>query len=115
MPKIIEEIKHVVDHTIPEIDEVKNDLYPRIIYTVLLLRNFFVAAAVVLFAISFFVNEGYNIFKSVGYFCGAAAYIFELLAATHCFRNKVPHNEMFMIYCFGPLYLLMGFGYIFLF
>lgn len=43
---------------------------------------------------------------------GAAAYVFECLLLTDCFKTKVPHKEMFMVYCLGPLYLIMGLGYI---
>jgi len=113
MPKIIEQIKHTVDITIPDKEELTHGLHPRIDYFLLVLRNIFVAAAVILFIAAFFAQEWQNIFKAVGYFCGAGAYIFECLAVTDCFQTKVPHTEMFMVYCFGPLYLLMGFGYIF--
>jgi hypothetical protein len=51
--------------------------------------------------------------RAIGYFAGAGAYVCECLAITDCFQKKVPHTEMFMVYCFGPLYILMGFGYIF--
>ena len=50
--------------------------------------------------------------KGVAYFCGAGAYVFECLLLTDCFKTKVPHKEMFMVYCLGPLYLIMGLGYI---
>lgn len=112
MPKIIEQIKHTVDITIPDREELTHGLHPKIDYLLLVLRNIFVAAAVILFISAFFVGSIQNIIKAVGYFCGAAAYIFECLAVTDCFQTKVPHTEMFMVYCFGPLYLLMGFGYI---
>lgn len=31
---------------------------------------------------------------------------------TDCFRRKLDHAELFMAYCFGPLYILMGLSYI---
>ena len=113
MPKLIEQIKHTVDATIPDKEELTHGLHPKIDYALLVLRNFFVAAAVILFIISFIPHDSRNIFKAIAYFCGAAAYLFECLAVTDCFQTKVPHTEMFMVYCFGPLYLIMVFNYIF--
>ena len=113
MPKIIEEIKHVVDYTIPEKEEIQQLHNPKVGYMLILLRNILSVFAVVLFVISLFADGLHSVFKSVGYFCGAGAYVFECLAATDCFKTKVPHTEMFMIYCFGPLYVLLGFSYIF--
>lgn len=113
MPKLIEQIKHTVDATIPDKEELTHGLHPKIDYALLVLRNFFVAAAVILFIISFIPHDSHNIFKAIAYFCGAAAYLFECLAVTDCFQTKVPHTEMFMVYCFGPLYILMGLSYIF--
>ena len=114
MSKLGEQIKHAVDVTIPDKEELTHGLHPKIDYALLILRNVFVAVAVILFIVSFFSGEAQNIIKAVGYFCGAAAYIFECLAVTDCFMTKVPHTEMFMVYCFGPLYIMMGLGYIFL-
>ena len=113
MPKLIEQIKHTVDATIPDKEELTHGLHPKIDYALLVLRNFFVAVAVILFIISFIPHDSHNIFKAIAYFCGAAAYLFECLAVTDCFQTKVPHTEMFMVYCFGPLYILMGLSYIF--
>ena len=107
---LLEEIKHVVDATIPDMEELTHGLHPKIDYALLVLRNIFVAAAVVLFLLSIFFHL--NILKAVAYFSGAAAYIFECLAVTDCFQTKVPHTEMFMVYCFGPLYILLGLNYI---
>lgn len=114
MSKIIEQIKHTVDVTIPDKEELTHGLHPKIDYILLVLRNLFVAAAAVLFLLSFFFHDNQNIFKAIAYFCGTGAYVFECLAVTDCFQTKVPHTEMFMVYCFGPLYLLMGLSYIFL-
>ncbi len=114
MSKIVEEIKHVVDVTIPEKEELTQGLHPKVDYALLIMRNVLVGAATVLFLLSFATHEVGNLLKGIAYFCGAAAYIFECLAVTDCFLKKVPHTEMFMVYCFGPLYLLMGLGYIFL-
>ena len=48
----------------------------------------------------------------MGYLFGAIAYICEIMVLTDCFKVKIPHNELFMPYCFGPLYLIMGVGYL---
>ena len=49
---------------------------------------------------------------TLGYLFGAIAYICEIMVLTDCFKVKIPHNELFMPYCFGPLYLIMGVGYL---
>jgi hypothetical protein len=113
MSNLLENIKHTVDATIPDKEELTHGLHPKIDYIFLILRNVFVGAAAVLFLVSFFFRGAYNILKGIGYFCGALAYVFECLAVTDCFQTKVPHTEMFMVYCFGPLYILMGLGYLF--
>lgn len=113
MAKLLEGSKYTVDATTPDKEELTHGLHPKIDYVLLVLRNLFVTIAVLFFVASFFWHSAYNILRSVGYFAGALAYIFECLAVTDCFQTKVPHTEMFMVYCFGPLYILMGFGYIF--
>lgn len=113
MSNILENIKHPVDATIPDKEELTHGLHPKVDYAFLVLRNVFVAIAVMLFLTSFVWHSAYNILKAAGYFSGSLAYIFECLAVTDCFQTKVPHTEMFMVYCFGPLYILMGLGYMF--
>ena len=46
------------------------------------------------------------------YFLGAGAYFAEILVLTDGFRQKVPRKELFMAYCFGPLYILLGLSYL---
>ncbi len=113
MPKLLETIKHTVDVTIPDKEELPHGLHPKADYILLVLRNVFVGLAVVFFVTSFFWHSAYHVLKAIGYFAGAGAYVMECLAVTDCFQTKVPHTEMFMVYCFGPLYILMGLGYIF--
>ena len=114
MPKLLKKLKRTVDVTIPEMEELTHGQHPKIDYWLLVLRNLFVGLAVIFFVAALFVKNGpHNVLKAVGYFVGAAAYVFECLAVTDCFQTKVPHTEMFMVYCFGPLYLLLGFDYIF--
>lgn len=112
MSKLLEEIKHTVDETIPEVQDLPNMHHPKIDYIVLLLRNILVAIAAILFVVSLFTHGASNILKAIAYFCGAIAYLFECMALTDCFTTKVEHHELFMVYCFGPLYLLMGINYI---
>lgn len=114
MSKLMEEIKHTVDITIPEKEDLPKMVHPKIDYVVLILRNVFVAFAAILFILTFFLTGVTGILKSVAYFCGAAAYLFECLALTDCFRTKVEHHELFMVYCFGPLYILMGLSHLFM-
>ncbi len=113
MSDLFEEIKHTVDATIPDRDELIHEEHPKLDYAMLLVRNCLVAVAAVLFILSFFFEDIYHILKAIAYFCGAGAYVFECLLLTDCFKTKVPHKELFMVYCLGPLYIIMGLGYIF--
>ena len=112
MSKLIEQVKHTIDVTSPDADELIHSTHRKLDYLMLLARNLMVGAAALLFIGSFFFDEIYNILKAIAYFCGAIAYLLELLLLTDCFKTKVPHKEMFMVYCLGPLYLLMGLNYI---
>ncbi|MBR2616142.1 MAG: hypothetical protein IKC69_05635 [Clostridia bacterium] len=114
MSKLLEQIKHTVDATIPDREELPHKIHPKLDYALLVSRNLFVLFAVILFLSAMVFRDAYSVLKAVAYFFGAGAYVFECLAATDCFQTKVPHTEMFMIYCFGPLYILMGFSYLFL-
>ncbi len=112
MSKFLKQFKHTIDVTSPDADELIHSTHRKLDYAMLLARNLLVAIAAVLFISSFFFEEIYNVLKAIAYFCGAGAYVFELLLLTDCFKTKVPHKEMFMVYCLGPLYLLMGLNYI---
>ncbi len=112
MPKFLKRIKRVLDKTIPDRKELVHKEHPRLDYIMLLMRNMFVALATVFFILAFFFDDYYHVLKAVGYFFGASAYVFECLLLTDCFKTKVPHEEMFMVYCLGPLYIIMGLGYI---
>ena len=52
-------------------------LHPKIDYILLVLRNLFTAVAVLFFLGSLFPHDAHNIFKAIGYFAGAAAYILQ--------------------------------------
>lgn len=114
MSKISVHLKHTLEITVPEMEEISDGLHPLIDFTLLLLRNIFVAVAAILFMIEIFLHGGHNVLKAIAYLCGGIAYAFECLGVTDCFMKKVPHSEMFMVYCFGPLYILMGLTYILL-
>lgn len=78
----------------------------------LFLRNAFVVVATILFLISIFIGHSSGVLKFIAYLCGAAAYFCEYLHLTQFFRHKPPHNEVFMVYCFAPLYFLLGLSYL---
>ena len=112
MGKVFEKVKSKVEITMPDKAELVSENHRYRDYTMLYARNILAALAAIFFVLSFFFADIYHIFKSIGYFSGAAAYVFELLLLTNCFKTKVPIQEAFMVYCMGPLYLLMGIGYI---
>lgn len=74
------------------------------------IRNGMVVLAVLLFLVS--LAPRYAALRAVGYLFGALAYICEIFVLTDCFKVKLTRNELFMPYCFGPLYLIMGVGYL---
>ncbi len=74
-------------------------------------RNIMAGMAAVLFLASFALEEVHLLLRGIGYFCGAGAYFSEILALTDGFSKKIPKHELFMAFCFGPLYLLMGLSY----
>ena len=53
MPKLIEQIKHTVDATIPDKEELTHGLHPKIDYVLLVFRNLFVVLAVIFFITRF--------------------------------------------------------------
>ncbi len=111
MNKVLKKVKKTVDKTIPDKKELTHPDHPRLDYIMLVVRNLMVMSAVLLFVLSFFFDDAHHTLRGIAYFCGAGAYGFECLLITDCFKVKVPHEEMFMIYCFGPLYMLLGIGY----
>ena len=122
----MEELIHEVEDVIHDVEDAIHDVYEGLSeeelishshhktaeHYILIIRNVAVALAVVLFAISLFHFEGNNILKAIAYFLGAAAYFSEILLLTDCFSERVPHQEMFMAYCFGPMYILLGLSYL---
>ncbi|MDD6478578.1 MAG: hypothetical protein PUF48_02030 [Oscillospiraceae bacterium] len=99
MPKLLENLKQTAFAIIPDREDLAKAVHPRLDFLLLVLRNIFVGASVLFFVAALFIQNGpHNVLKVVGYFAGAAAYIFECLAVTDCFQTKVRHTEMFMVY-----------------
>ena len=81
-------------------------------HILLIARNFAAGAAAVLFLASFALADIHKLLRAAAYFLGAGAYFAEILVLTNGFRRKVPRKELFMAYCFGPLYILLGLSYL---
>jgi len=121
-----EDVVHGVEEVIHEVEDVIHDVYIGLSeeelishshhktaeHYILIIRNVAVGLAVVLFAVSLVHFHGSNILKAIAYFLGAIAYFSEILLLTDCFSETVPHQEMFMAYCFGPMYILLGLSYL---
>ena len=56
MSDLLEQIKHTVDATIPDKDELVHEGHKKRDYIMLILRNVFVGVAAVLFILSFFFD-----------------------------------------------------------
>jgi len=120
MSDVFHEVEEVVEDVIHEFADAMHDEeesvahshHPKLEHWILLGRNISVSIAVVLFAISLFHIPFASLLKGIAYFLGAAAYFGEILLMTDCFSQNVPHQEMFMAYCFGPMYILLGLSYL---
>jgi len=109
----MEEAIHEVYETLTEEEElISHSHHKKLEHLILRIRNVAVLLAALLFLLSLFHIPGSNIMKGVAYFLGAGAYFSEILLLTDCFSTKVPHQEMFMAYCFGPMYILLGLSYL---
>ena len=104
MAKLLEEWKEDLVEALTEHDLLLGSKHQKIEHAVLLVRNIAVGAALVLFIAS--------LLHGIAYFFGAAAYFCEIVLLTDCFTAKVPHKELFMAYCFGPMYILLGLSYL---
>lgn len=76
------------------------------------IRNVCVGISTLLFILSFFLHDCHTLLRGIAYFSGAGAYFAEFGILTDSFSRKVPSRELFMAYCFGPLYILMGLAYL---
>lgn len=75
-------------------------------------RNIAVIIASMLFILSIFIVPHEFLLRGLGYLFGAIAYFLEFLILTDNFTEKVPKRELFMVYCFGPLYVVMCVTYL---
>ena len=92
---------------------ISHSRHPELERLFLTLRNIAAGLAVLMFTFSLLTDLPiYTKLKAIGYFFGAAAYLFEMALLTDCFTEEMDHKEMFMAYCFGPLYVLMGISYL---
>ena len=106
-------IKVTLISMLDEDELISHSRHPQLERFFLTLRNIAAALAVFVFLLSLLTDLPiYTKLKAVGYFFGAAAYLFEMALLTDCFTEEVDHKEMFMAYCFGPLYVLMGISYL---
>ncbi len=119
MPNTLRKIEQEIGETIHDVYEglseeelLRRSRHKELEHVILYIRNVAVVLAVLLFAISLFFVGPVGILKSLGYFLGSGAYFCEILLLTDCFRRQVPHSEMFMAYCFGPMYVLLGISYL---
>lgn len=111
MARIKEHIEDLVEK-LEQKEELEAEKHKKVDGIILLLRNGIVLAAAVLFVISLILKGHSSILRSIAYFCGTGAYFLEMLLLTDCFSKRIPHREMFMAYCFGPLYILLGISYL---
>ena len=107
-----EDVLHDVWEGLSEEEVISHSTHKKTEHLFLLIRNLAVGAAVVLFLISLCPFTFRYTLKAVAYFLGAAAYCAEIVILTDCFTTRVPHREMFMAYCFGPMYILLGLSYL---
>ena len=110
MAKLLEEWKEDLVEALTEHDLLLGSKHQKIEHAVL--RNIAVGAALVLFIASLLHAPMEALLKGIAYFFGAAAYFCEIVLLTDCFTAKVPHKELFMAYCFGPMYILLGLSYL---
>lgn len=107
-----EEVLHDMFEGLSEEEVISHATHKKTEHIALLIRNIAVGAAVVLFLLSLCPFSFRYTLKAIAYFLGAAAYCAEFVILTDCFTEQVPHREMFMAYCFGPMYILLGLSYL---
>ena len=112
MSNLLHELKEAAVETLKEQDLLLGSRHQKLEQVVLLIRNLAVGIALVLFIASLLHAPAEALLKGIAYIFGAAAYFCEVALLTDCFTAKVPHKEMFMAYCFGPLYILLGLSYL---
>lgn len=109
---IIQETEEVIEALRSEPELMEASTHDSSEHLVLRLRNIAVSVAFLLFILSFFFHDIHSLLRGIAYLFGACAYFFEMLLLTDFFSAEVDHRELFMAYCFGPLYILMGIAYL---
>ena len=109
--QILKHIEKDMEELFDDEEFIENSSHPVFNEILVLLRNIGVLIAVVLFLISIF-NHHWTKLRAVAYFVGAGCYFLEMLEMTNYFRERPQLKDMFMVYCFGPLYILMGISYL---
>ncbi len=112
MPKLLHELKEAAREALCERDLLRESRHEKAEHVVLLIRNAAAGAAFLLFIASLLHAPAEALLKGIAYFFGAAAYFCEIALLTDCFTVSVPHRELFMAACFGPLYILLGLSYL---
>ena len=107
-----EDVLHDVLEGLSEEEVISHSAHQKADHWALWVRNIAVGAAVLLFLLSLCPFTFRYTLKAIAYFLGAAAYCSEILLLTDCFSARIPHREMFMAYCFGPMYILLGLSYL---
>ena len=107
-----EEVLHDMFEGLSEEEVISHAVHKKTEHIALLIRNIAVGTAAVLFLLSLYPFSFRYTLKAIAYFLGAAAYCAEFVILTDCFTEQVPHREMFMAYCFGPMYILLGLSYL---
>ena len=106
------EMQHAILDMLSEEELISHSHHKKMEHYILYIRNVAVALAVICFMVSLAHLSFSHLLKAIGYFLGAAAYIAEIALLTDVFSKKMPHHEMFMAYCFGPMYILLGISYL---
>ena len=105
-------IREEFENLIEEPELIQQSRHKTVERVYLWIRNICVAISAVIFILSFFIHNYQSLLRGVAYIFGAVAYFSEFGILTDNFTRKVPHKELFMVYCFGPLYVLMGLAYL---
>lgn len=111
--EVEEDVKEVVEEIVTEKELIEESEHKETEEKLLVIRNIAVCIAMILFVVSLFHGVAHHeIVRGIGYIFGAGAYFTELLMMTDCFRAKLDHKELFMAYCFFPMYLIFAITYI---
>ena len=79
--------------------------------TFLKVRNITVVFASIFWLVSFKESPHEHLLRGIGYIFGAIAYLSELIMMTDGLK-KFDHKELFMAYCFFPVYILKAMSYL---